>query len=72
MYVIEEASREYESVEGEQPSVDNPVGLVLAIDATDLREESRVAGESQNYKVYGGEDAGNLADLAGTSKSRNV
>jgi len=40
MYVIEEARREYESIEGEQPSVDNPVGLVLAIDATDLREES--------------------------------
>jgi hypothetical protein len=60
MYVIEEASREYESIEGEQPSVDNPVGLVLAIDATDLREESRVAGESQNYKVYGGEDASQI------------
>lgn len=72
MYVIEEASREYESVEGEQPSVDNPVGLVLAIDATDLREESRVAGESQNYKVYGGEDAGNLADLASTSGTRLI
>ena len=63
-------SEEYKKDEGIEPTVDNPACVVLSIDATDIRENPGVTGKNQGYTIQGGEDSGNLSDLAGTSDTR--
>ena len=70
--MVEQVIEEYVREEHEAPTEDNPIGLTLSFDATDLREEQRLGDKNDGHRAHGGEDAGNLRELAGISDTRAV